>query len=86
MTSARPPHYNDWLFCFSNMTQIKMIPRKGELGNAQKIKTWAEVQTAAGEPPAPAEEVLVTLVEVEREILEVRRLEKVGRLLESSST
>ena len=56
------------------------MPRKGDDGKTQKVKTWAEVHPAPVEPSVPAEplvpevEAPPTLGELERRRAEVEKL------------
>ena len=77
-----------WFSFNSSMVRTKIIPRKGEEGKTQKVKTWVEVHAAPVEPPMPVEppvpdvETPQILVEMERRKVEAEKLEEVGRLPE----
>ena len=81
-----------WFSFNSSMARAKIMPRKGEKVKTQKVKTWAEVYAAPVEPQVPAEppvpyvETPPTLGKVERRKVEAKKLEEVGRSLESSLT
>ena len=57
-----------------------------------KVMTWEEVHVAPtefpalAEPPEPTKEALTTLGKVERRRVDARKLEDVGRSLESPPT
>ena len=77
---------------YSSMAKTKVTPRKGQQRKARKVKTQVEVHVAPTEPPAlaeppvPTEKAPPTPGKVERRRVEARKLEKVGRLLESFPT
>ena len=81
-----------WFSFNSTMARTKIMPRKGEEGKNQKVKTWVEVHAAPVEPPVLAEppvpdvEAPSILGEMERRKVEAEKLEEVGRLPELSTT
>ena len=81
-----------WFSFNSSMARTKIMPRKGEEGKIQKVKTWAEVHAAPVEPPMPAKPTVPdvedppTPGEMEGRKMEAEKLEEVGRSLESLPT
>ena len=56
------------------------MPRKGELGKVQKIRTQAKVQAEVPESPAPAEEAPPTPSKWRGRRAQVGKLEEVGEV------
>ena len=71
-----------WFSFTSNMARMKLTPWKGEGRKTLRVRTQTEVHAV----PKPVEEAPPTPGEIERRKVGAEKLEKVGRLLESSPT